>query len=58
MCPSVGSREGGREGNPRVFPYLTSGEPMSMGTSKHKNELSSFHGNVGTLDTTRISPWG
>jgi len=52
------AREGGREGNPIVFPNLTSGEPMSMGTSRHINELSSFHRNVGTFDTTRISPWG
>jgi hypothetical protein len=50
--------EGGREGHPRVFPNLTLGEPMSMGTSKHINELSSFHGNVRTFDNRRISSLG
>jgi hypothetical protein len=55
---SVGSRKGGSEGHPRVFPNLTSGEPRSMGTSKHINELSSFHRNVGTFDNRRITLWG
>jgi hypothetical protein len=36
VCSSVGSPEVGSEGHPRVFPnLLASGEPMSMGTSKH-----------------------